>query len=56
MLSLFVSFKGLFDAFKVEIDVTGEQLIANLFSQVDGFKLWQSEIEKSQVGQSMMGF
>ncbi|QDP99420.1 phage tail tape measure protein [Lysinibacillus fusiformis] len=41
-----VSFKGLFDAFKVEIDVTGEQLIANLFSQVDGFKLWQSEIEK----------
>ncbi|MDM5231490.1 hypothetical protein [Lysinibacillus pakistanensis] len=41
-----VSFKGLFDEFKVEMDVTGEQLIANLFSQVDGFKLWQKEIEK----------
>lgn len=44
--SSLVSFKSLFDAFKVEIDVTGEQLIANLHSQVDGFKLWQSEIEK----------
>lgn len=41
-----VSFKGLFDEFKVEMDVTGEQLLANLFSQVDGFKLWQKEIEK----------
>ncbi len=41
-----VSFKSLFDAFKVEIEVTGEQLMANLFSQVDGFKLWQREIEK----------
>ncbi|MFF5993715.1 phage tail tape measure protein [Lysinibacillus sp. KU-BSD001] len=41
-----VSFKGLFDAFKVEIDVTGEQLIANLGTQVEGFKAWQTEVEK----------
>lgn len=41
-----LSWKGLFDSFSLEIDVTGEQLIANLFSQVDGFKLWQQEIEK----------
>ncbi|MFJ7736394.1 hypothetical protein ACIQ2D_08620 [Lysinibacillus sp. NPDC097287] len=40
------SFKGLFDAFKAEIDVTGEELLANLGSQVDGFKTWQVEIEK----------
>ncbi|WGT38140.1 hypothetical protein QH639_20300 [Lysinibacillus sp. 1 U-2021] len=41
-----VSFKSLFDEFKVEIDVTGGELLANLKSQVDGFILWQKEIEK----------
>ena len=39
------SFKNLFDEFKAEIDVTGEQLLANLGSQVEGFKVWQREIE-----------
>lgn len=42
----YFSWKGLFEAFGLEVEVTGEQLIANLFSQVDGFKLWQQEIEK----------
>lgn len=41
-----VSFKNLFDAFKVEIDVTGEELLVNLGTQVEGFKVWQREIEK----------
>ena len=41
-----VSFKGLFDAFKAEIDVTGEELLTNLGSQVAGFKTWQQEVEK----------
>lgn len=41
-----VSFKGLFDAFKAEIDVTGEELLTNLGSQVEGFKQWQTEVEK----------
>lgn len=40
-----VSFKNLFDEFKAEIDVTGEELLNNLGSQVDGFKRWQQEIE-----------
>lgn len=40
------SFKNLFDEFKVEIDTTGDQLLANLGSQVEGFKVWQKEIEK----------
>lgn len=39
------SFKNLFDEFKVEIDTTGDQLLSNLGSQVQGFKLWQKEIE-----------
>ena len=39
------SFKGLFDAFKAEIEVTGGELLDNLESQVDGFKQWQIEIE-----------
>lgn len=41
-----VSFKSLFDEFKVEIEVTGTQLLSNLQSQVDGFKQWQSAIEE----------
>lgn len=40
------SFKNLFDEFKVEIDTTGDQLLTNLGSQVEGFKVWQKEIEK----------
>ncbi|QDP99998.1 phage tail tape measure protein [Lysinibacillus fusiformis] len=40
------SFKNLFDEFKVEIDITGEQLLVNLGTQVEGFKVWQYEIEK----------
>ncbi|MEK4128548.1 phage tail tape measure protein [Solibacillus sp. FSL W8-0474] len=40
------SFKNLFDEFKVEIDTTGDQLLVNLGTQVEGFKVWQREIEK----------
>src|SRR5690606_29171068 len=39
------SFKNLFDEFKVEIDTTGQQLLINLSTQVQGFKMWQREIE-----------
>ena len=39
------SFKNLFDEFKHEIDVTGEELLVNLGSQVEGFKEWQREVE-----------
>lgn len=39
------SFKNLFDEFKVEIDTTGQELITNLSTQVEGFKMWQREIE-----------
>lgn len=39
------SFKNLFDEFKVEIDTTGQQLLINLSTQVEGFKMWQREIE-----------
>ncbi|MEK4228970.1 phage tail tape measure protein [Solibacillus sp. FSL H8-0538] len=39
------SFKNLFDEFKVEIDTTGDQLLVNLGTQVEGFKAWQREIE-----------
>ena len=30
----------------MEIDVTGEELLVNLGTQVEGFKVWQQEIEK----------
>lgn len=40
------SFAGIFDAFEIKIENSGAQLLANLGAQVDGFKLWQTEIEK----------
>ncbi len=40
------SFAGLFDAFDVKVEQSGAELLANLNAQVNGFKLWQSEIEK----------
>jgi len=44
--SSLMSFAGLFDEFKVEIKNTGAELLSNLQSQVDGFKLWQDEFAK----------
>lgn len=41
-----MSFAGTFDEFKVELGRTGLELMTNLQSQVDGFKLWQEEFEK----------
>ena len=40
------SFAGLFDSFNFESDVSGDQLLDNLNSQVDGFKLWQEQINE----------
>ncbi|MEQ6355502.1 hypothetical protein ABNX05_12805 [Lysinibacillus sp. M3] len=45
-LSSLMSFAGLFDEFKVEINKTGYELLSNLQSQVDGFKQWQDEFAK----------
>lgn len=42
-VSTLMSFAGTFDEFKVELTRTGEELLINLQSQVDGFKLWQEE-------------
>lgn len=41
--SLFNS-TGLFERFSSEVEVSGEQLLANLQSQVDGFKNWQDQL------------
>lgn len=41
-----MSFSGTFDAFKAEMETTGLELMNNLQSQVDGFKLWQDEFTK----------
>lgn len=40
------SFAGLFDAFDIKVKQSGTDLLDNLNAQVNGFKLWQSEIEK----------
>lgn len=45
-MSALMSFAGLFDEFDVKVEQSGSQLLANLNAQVDGFKLWQTEIEK----------
>lgn len=45
-MSSLMSFAGIFDAFDVKVEQSGTELLSNLNSQVDGFKLWQSEIEK----------
>lgn len=45
-MSSLMSFAGIFDAFDVKVEQSGADLLANLNSQVNGFKLWQSEIEK----------
>ncbi|UKJ44286.1 hypothetical protein [Lysinibacillus sp. ACHW1.5] len=37
---------GIFEAFEVKIDRSGNDLLNNLKSQVDGFKAWQAEVEK----------
>lgn len=37
--------KGLFEEFSLSIQQTSDELLANLISQVDGFKLWQSEFD-----------
>lgn len=39
------NFKGLFDEFKVELNRTGDELMANLTSQIVHFEGWQREIE-----------
>ncbi len=44
--SSLMSFAGLFDEFKIEIRNSGTELLGNLQSQVDGFKLWQEEFAK----------
>ncbi|MGE7752781.1 hypothetical protein, partial [Lysinibacillus fusiformis] len=44
--SSLMSFAGLFDEFKTEIKNSGTELLGNLQSQVDGFKLWQEEFAK----------
>ncbi|MFD4491651.1 hypothetical protein [Lysinibacillus fusiformis] len=44
--SSLMSFAGLFDEFKIEIKNSGTELLSNLQSQVDGFKLWQEEFAK----------
>ncbi|MFD2446380.1 phage tail tape measure protein [Bacillus sp. CGMCC 1.16607] len=44
--STLMSFAGLFDAFSVEVKASGIELLGNLQSQVDGFKLWQDEFAK----------
>lgn len=41
-----MSFAGTFDEFKVNLELTGKELMTNLESQVDGFKRWQDEFEK----------
>lgn len=38
------SFSGIFDEFEIKVGKTGEQLLGNLKSQVDGFKTWQESI------------
>ena len=38
------SFAGVFDEFKINQEKSGEDLMSNLQSQVDGFKLWQESI------------
>ena len=45
-MSSLMSFAGLFDEFDVKVEKSGAELLANLNAQVDGFKTWQSEIEK----------
>lgn len=45
-MSSLMSFAGIFDAFDLTVSRSGTELLANLNSQVDGFKLWQEEITK----------
>lgn len=40
------SFKGIFDEFTWSIEKTGTELLMNLSSQVEGFVLWQAEMDK----------
>lgn len=40
------SFAGLFDVFDARVKTSGTELLANLNGQVEGFKLWEAEIEK----------
>lgn len=44
--SALMSFVGIFDEFDAKVERSGEELLANLQSQVTGFKQWQSEIQK----------
>lgn len=37
---------GIFEAFEIKVDKSGQDLLNNLKSQVDGFKTWQAEVEK----------
>lgn len=41
-----ISFADTFDAFTVEVESSGTDLLNNLQSQVDGFKMWQDEFAK----------
>lgn len=48
-----MGFASLFEAFKMEVTTSGTELLGNLQSQVDGFKTWQTELDKlSQRGVS----
>lgn len=41
-----LSFSGLFESFTIEMKTSGGELLSNLQSQVDGFKIWQAEMDK----------
>lgn len=41
-----MSFTGLFEEFDVKFEISGQKLLSNLQSQVEGFKMWQKEIEE----------
>ncbi|MFJ3386834.1 tape measure protein [Lysinibacillus sp. NPDC086135] len=45
-VSTLMGFASTFDAFKVELDRTGYELMENLQSQVDGIKDWQDQFAK----------
>uniref|UniRef100_UPI0020BD5605 hypothetical protein n=1 Tax=Lysinibacillus sp. D4A3_S15 TaxID=2941227 RepID=UPI0020BD5605 len=42
-VSTLMGFATTFDAFKVELNRTGQELLDNLQGQVDGFNKWQDE-------------
>lgn len=43
--SSYTNFKKLFDEFVVDLEISGTDLLANLQSQVTGFKTWQEQMD-----------